>query len=186
MIDRQIHARNELIEELKDENRNLKIQIEGFKVALELANKALIEIAIQLGFDHFSDDEVAIAIESLLATKASNEVKIEQRDHRIISLQESLDRLQSLHDTQTACRDYASAKNNGLLDSRLNQILALEENLNRARADHLEQLRAIAQMLEPLIDKKVGWANDWAIGGLRLAIAVVQNNIIKLDPNLDE
>ena len=56
----------------------------------------------------------------------------------------------------------------------------LKHELNDARLLHLEQLKAIVDMLQPLADNKVGWVNDWSIGALKLAIAVIQNNINEL------
>jgi hypothetical protein len=140
MIDRQIHARNELIEELKDENRNLKIQIEGFKAALELANEKAISPKVDP--PKFIDRVAALE-------QALSDVAMKNRDRdRIIAI--------------------------------------LEENLDRARADHLEQLRAIAQMLEPLAtheDKGSLYLSHFGKAAMVYLIQkVIYENIEKLDP----
>lgn len=64
------------------------------------------------------------------------------------------------------------------------EIEILQGNQNRARSEHLEQLRAIVQMISPLVNSQVGCVNSEAKGALMLAIAVIQNNIVKLDPCL--
>lgn len=128
--------------------------------------------------------------------------KIEQRDRKITLLEEALDRTRSLHESQTKCRDYASAKLEELLDSRQKKIETLEDNLNRARSEHLEQLRAIAQMLQPLIGRPynstenkdgktyvhVNHANEFTHAEKNSAIKLIQKvvyaNIKRLDPYL--
>ena len=112
--------------------------------------------------------------------------KIEQRDRKITLLEEALDRTRSLHESQTKCRDYASAKLEELLDSRQKKIETLEDNLNRARSEHLEQLRAIAQMLEPLAtheDKGSLYLSHFGKAAMVYMIQkVIYANIEKLDP----
>ena len=156
MIDQQISDRNEVIRELESQNK--------------LANEALNNIAFQLGFQQFSDDEVAIAIESLLATKASNEVEIENLK------------------TQIEGRD-AALRGSTTEFKELNQkIEILEDNLDRARSQHLEQLRAIVQMLEPLAtheDKDSLYLSHFGKAAMVYLIQrVVYANIEKLDPHL--
>lgn len=132
-------------------------EAESLKAQLDLANKALIDIAIQLGFDHFADDEVLAAIQKLQSKSE---------------------------------------------DERDRKIKTLEDNLDRARADHLEQLRAIAQMLQPLVGRPynstenkdgkiyvhVNYDNDFTHAEKNSAIKLIQKviyaNMKRLDPCL--
>lgn len=118
------------------------------------ANQALNDIAFQLGFQSFDNEQVAIAIEQLKS---------------------------SLVDP--------SADSNAIDDFKANydrdrKIEILEDNLDRARSEHLEQLRAIVQMLQVLKFDLNVLGYDHSVGALLLMIAVIQNNIVKLDPCL--
>lgn len=147
-------------------------EAESLKAQLDLANKALIDIAIQLGFDHFADDEVLAAIQKL-QSKSEDE------------------------------RDLAIAANfEEMLAKSDRKIKILEDNLDRARADHLEQLRAIAQMLQPLVGRPynstenkdgkiyvhVNHDNDFTHAEKNSAIKLIQKviyaNMKRLDPCL--
>lgn len=68
------------------------------------------------------------------------------------------------------------------------KIEILEDNLNRARSEHLEQLRAIIQMLEPLAtheDKGSLYLSHFGKAAMVYMIQkVIYANIKKLDPNL--
>lgn len=82
------------------------------------------------------------------------------------------------------------------------KIEILEDNLNRARSEHLGQLRAIAQMLQPLIGRPynstenkdgkiyvhVNHANDFTHAEKNSAIKLIRKvifaNIERLDPCL--
>ena len=82
------------------------------------------------------------------------------------------------------------------------KIKILEDNLDRARADHLEQLRAIVQMLQPLIGRPynstenkdgkiyvhVNHTNEFTHVEKNHAIKLIQKviyaNIKRLDPCL--
>jgi chromosome segregation ATPase len=57
----------------------------------------------------------------------------------------------------------------------------LEDNLDLARSEHLQQLREIVQMLKLIKTDEFEHGNDYTVGALKLAIAVIQNNINKLE-----
>lgn len=145
----------------------LKTTIKGFEAALEIANEKAHN-AIAPDIQRFADVVDSVVNDKLIE-------KIEQRD-----------RTRSLHESQTKCRDYASAKLEELLDSRQKKIETLEDNLNRARSEHLEQLRAIAQMLEPLAtheDKGSLYLSHFGKAAMVYMIQkVIYANIEKLDP----
>jgi hypothetical protein len=69
-----------------------------------------------------------------------------------------------------------------LIKDRDRTIAILEENLDRARVDHLEQLRAVEQMLIVLKSNNLGDVGAYTVGAMKMAIAVIRNNIEKLDP----
>lgn len=68
------------------------------------------------------------------------------------------------------------------------KIEILEDNLDRARSEHLEQLRAIIQMLEPLAtheDKGTLYLSHFGKAAMVYMIQrVIYANIEKLDPIL--
>lgn len=71
-----------------------------------------------------------------------------------------------------------------LIQERDRKIGILEDNLDPARSEHLEQLRAFEQMVKSIRSGGFDHGGDCTYGALKLVLAVVQNNIAKLDPNL--
>lgn len=153
-----LQERDREIHELRSQNKN--------------ANEALNNIAFQLGFQSFDNEQVAIAIEQLNVESSPS-----------------------------------SAGSNAIDDFKANydrdrKIEILEDNLNRARSEHLGQLRAIVQMLQPLIGRPynstenkdgkiyvhVNHDNDFTHAEKNSAIKLIQKviyaNIKRLDPCL--
>lgn len=147
------------IAQLKSDNSLLEIQISGLKAVLELANEKCAECDRQSRIN----DELA------------DGGKIADRDRTIAKL-------------NTDAIDSASviAELDDKLDDRDRTIAILEENLARAEANHLEQLKAIVQMLEPLAtheDKGSLYLSHFGKAAMVYMIQqVIYANINKLDP----
>lgn len=141
--------------DLKSENQLHSYEIADLKSKNDLLDRVLNDIAIRLGFQQFEDDLLIVRIDQLAQDVKDFSEGILERDRQISNYKLEI-------------------------EDRDRKIVTLEDNLDRARSEHLQQLRAIVQILQPLADQKVGWANDWTVGALKLAIAVVKNNIEKL------
>lgn len=186
----------QLLEERDREIAELRSQLDAAEKLLELStkdslelrsqnkntNEALNNIAFQLGFQSFDNEQVAIAIEGLqdrLACLSTLTARLESEKSQIVSQVLTLE---------------------SITQDRDRKIEILEDNLNRARSEHLEQLRAIVQMLQPLIGRPynstenkdgkiyvhVNHANDFTHAEKNAAIKLIQkvlySNIKKLDP----
>lgn len=166
------------VAEIESENTTLWRIACGFEDQLDkcetqnnLANEALSAIAEHLGFESFTNDEVVIAIENLLATKACNEVK----DREIKILQETLERTNSLHETQIHRRNIAS-------QAQIESINALREqrdNLKQSHGNRLSELTNIMRMVQALEDIP----QDKVDGAIYLIKRVLYDSICKLDPS---
>ncbi len=173
-----------------------------------VANEALTAIAKQLGFDFFSDDEVAIAIDSLLSrdsklgtdlidemnTTAQLDDMIEAKDQdctilkdKILNLEQALERAQDKIAQQRgiiAQNNKAFAQENerllAVLEERCNKIDILEDNLDRTDSDRLSELTSIMRMLQ-------AWESapmlDRLSGAIDLIKRVIYIAIYKLDPS---
>jgi hypothetical protein len=131
----------------------------------ETANQVLNNIAFQLGFSVFDNEAVQLRIEQLM----------DRRLERSPSLLPEIENIQLKG--KLAERD----RQLDLIKDRDREIAELEDSLDRAKSEHLEQLRAIAQMIEPIKVTQYELGNDYTVGALRLIIFVVQNNIKKLE-----
>jgi cell division septum initiation protein DivIVA len=251
MIDGQMSDRNELIEELRSENRQLRVEVGGLRVTLDSAQKNAIatedhtlalyyrsildklcdrlNLHTASAFDDlvYTVDRISIdctqfsegiierdrAISNLKLEleqcKRQSQINDELRSEAGVTLesyQNVLDGLRSLFDLplkrnyldladhvqelQEWVKNYESNVNHygETILNRDRTIAILEENLNRARSEHLEQLRAIVQMLEPLAtheDKGTLYLSHFGKAAMAYLIQkVISANIEKLDPNL--
>lgn len=146
------------VAEIESENTTLWIVASNFEDQLvkseaqnTLANEALTAIAKQLGFESFADDEVMIAIESLLLNPKWEQLAKEWK--------------QSSENSKILC-DEIKQENEILLD-----------NLNRSQSDRLSELTNIMRMIQALSDTP----QDCYYGALRLIRQVIYNAICKLD-----
>ncbi len=142
-------------------------------------------------------------VEILEAALAGSEKAVRDRDQEIALLNTTLKGFEadlSLANDKVKDRDRTIQDMKVLLQDARNmhalaqeQILELsktseKDNLDRARAEHLEQLRAIVQMLEPLAtheDKGSLYLSHFGKAAMVYLIQrVIYANIEKLDPNL--
>jgi small-conductance mechanosensitive channel len=112
--------------------------------------------------------DLNLALECVKKNNLSRKTQLEERDRQIEQ------------NINTFAKELRSALD--LIKDRDRTIASLEENLERAESNHLEQLRAIAQMLEPIKEDEYHFGNIYTAGALRLVVTVVQNNINRLDP----
>lgn len=171
------------IDRLRSENKSLKedialqqTTIKGFEAALELANSKAKELMCEI-------EDLNIALECVKKNNLSRKTQLEERDRQIEKLEtDAIDTANVIADLEDKLdeRDRAISNYKLELEDRDRNIAILEDNLNRAKADHLEQLRAISQYLEqfgsfPNVTEK-------ALGAIYLLTKVVYANIEKLDP----
>ena len=154
------------IERLRSENKSLKEEnalqqttIKGFMAALDLVNEKCADLKQTIADRDREIVDLNLALECVKKNNLSRKAQLEERDRQIQDLGDRVNCLTTL-------------------TTRLeSEKAALKHELNDARLLRLEQLEAIVDMLQPLADNKVGWVNDWSVGALKLAIAVIQNNI---------
>lgn len=146
----------------------LKTTIKGFEAALELANEKASK-AISSGYP---DHDLNLASQLYAAKQV-----IEDRDRTIQDMQVLLQDVRSMH-------ALAQAE----IGDQHRKIEILKDNLDRARSEHLEQLRAIVQMLKPLAtheDKGTLYLSHFGKAAMVYMIQrVIYANIEKLDPIL--
>ncbi len=118
------------------------------------------------------------------ALELANE-KVTNRNREIRELSDLRDANNSDNRELSDLRDANNSDNRQLLEECDRKIEILGDNLDRARSEHWEQLRAIVQMLKPIKNNAFGSnSNDYTVA-LKLVIAVIQDNIARLDPNLE-
>ena len=129
------------------------------------------------------------SIESLKAALDASEKAVCDRDLQIAELNREIETISKI----AANFEEMLAKSDG-------KIKILEDNLDRARSEHLEQLRAVTQMLQPLIGRPynstkekdgktyvyVNFSNEFTHNEKNSAIKLIQEviyaNIKRLDP----
>jgi chromosome segregation ATPase len=129
------------------------------------------------------------SIESLKAALDASEKAVCDRDRQITELNREIETISKI-----------AATFEEMLAKSDRKIEILEDNLDRARSEHLEQLRAVTQMLQPLIGRPcnsteekdgktyvyVNFSNEFTHNEKNSAIKLIQEviyaNIKRLDP----
>lgn len=132
---------------------------------------------------------MSFAIESLKAALDAFEKAVCDRDRQITELNREIETISKI-----------AANFEEMLAKSDRKIEILEDNLDRARSEHLEQLRAVTQMLHPLIGRPynsteekdgktyvyVNFSNEFTHNEKNSAIKLIQEviyaNIKRLDP----
>ncbi|MFN8992241.1 MAG: hypothetical protein ACK5X3_01005 [Pseudomonadota bacterium] len=132
---------------------------------------------------------MSFAIENLKAALDASEKAVCDRDRQITELNREIETISKI-----------AATFEEMLAKSDRKIEILEDNLDRARSEHLEQLRAVTQMLQPLIGRPcnsteekdgktyvyVNFSNEFTHNEKNSAIKLIQEviyaNIKRLDP----
>jgi predicted RNase H-like nuclease (RuvC/YqgF family) len=163
------------LEQLNLDVANMSFAIENLKAALDASEKAVCDRDRQI-------TELNREIETISKIAATFEEMLAKSDRKIEILE---------------CSERARSR---MLAKSDRKIEILEDNLDRARSEHLEQLRAVTQMLQPLIGRPcnsteekdgktyvyVNFSNEFTHNEKNSAIKLIQEviyaNIKRLDP----
>ena len=170
------------IEDRDQEIALLKTTIEGFESALGLANEKCAECDRQVEELQLENRRLRVENGGLHVALGSDRKDAIAPDYLdVVELQGIIDRNKQAYSKE-------SERFLSVIADRDRKIEILEDNLDRARSEHLEQLRAIIQMLEPLAtheDKGTLYLSHFGKAAMVYMIQkVIYANIKKLDPNL--